>query len=130
VRTGAGEGIGAGGKLSVPRPSGAPPLSVLVAPLARGAAAASCAEDACALVLVATPAPDPLPTADELAERWRLTPAEARTVLHLASGLPVDRIAETMNLRPATIRTYLKRAYEKTGADGQSSLVSRVLRPR
>ena len=130
ARTGAGEGVGSGGKLSVERPSGAPPLSVLVAPLARGAAKASMAENACALVLLTTPPADPLPTARDLAVRWRLTPAEARTVLHLASGLPVDRIAVEMKLRPATIRTYLKRAYEKSGADGQASLVSLVLRPR
>jgi len=130
ARTGAGEGVGTGGKLSVERPSGAPPLSVLVAPIARGAAKASMAENACALVLLVAPAKDPLPSAGELAERWRLTPAEARTVLHLASGLPVDRIAKEMKLRPATVRTYLKRAYEKTGAECQASLVSRVLRPR
>ena len=88
------------------------------------------AQNACALVLVSSQQRDPLPSARELRARWRLTPAEARTVLHLASGLPVDRIAAEMRLRPATVRTYLKRAYEKTGADGQASLVSRVLRPR
>jgi DNA-binding CsgD family transcriptional regulator/PAS domain-containing protein len=130
TRTGAGEGIGAGGKVAVDRPSGAPAVSVLVSPLARGVATASLAENACALVLISSPPRDPLPTAKELSQRWRLTPAEARTVLHLASGLPVDRIALEMKLRPATIRTYLKRAYEKTGADGQASLVSLVLRPR
>jgi DNA-binding CsgD family transcriptional regulator len=130
TRTGAGEGLGAGGKVQVQRPSGAPPVSVLVSPLARGVAASSMAENACALVLLSASERDPLPTARELRERWRLTPAEARTVLHLASGLPVDRIAVEMKLRPATIRTYLKRAYEKSGADGQASLVSRVLRPR
>jgi DNA-binding CsgD family transcriptional regulator len=130
ARTGAGEGVGTGGKLSVERPSGAPPISVLVAPLARGAAKASMAENACAIVLMAAPPSDPLPSAGELAARWRLTPAEARTVLLLASGLPVDRIAKEMKLRPATVRTYLKRAYEKTGAECQASLVSRVLRPR
>ncbi|MBO1907604.1 helix-turn-helix transcriptional regulator [Microvirga sp. 3-52] len=56
-------------------------------------------------------------------ERYKLTRSEARVVLELCQGGSLKEIAVRLDIAYDTLRTHLKRIYEKTGAKGQRDLV-------
>lgn len=71
--------------------------------------------------------PDPATVESELVDPLRkhygLTPAEARLAALLASDFTLDEAAEHLGLSVGTVRTRLKRLFEKTGTNRQASLV-------
>ncbi|MEZ4217763.1 MAG: hypothetical protein R3E88_14865 [Myxococcota bacterium] len=75
--------------------------------------------------------PDPATVEVELVEPLRkhygLTPAEARLAALLASDFTLDEAAEHLGLTVGTVRTRLKRLFEKTGTNRQASLVRRIV---
>jgi DNA-binding CsgD family transcriptional regulator len=120
------QGPNAGGTLSITRPSGAHPLSVVVVPLhikiealgERGPIAAIFVTD-----------PDiPLASNEQhLRELYALTAGEARLASCLLQGKSVDEAAATMGITVNTARAYLKRIYNKTGVRRQPELVRLLL---
>lgn len=62
-----------------------------------------------------------------LAERWSLTPSEARFALTVSQGKTLAEAAEALGLTLETARHYSKRLYAKTGVSGLPELVHRVL---
>jgi DNA-binding CsgD family transcriptional regulator len=120
------QGSNAGGTLSITRPSGAHPLSVVVVPLhikiealgERGPIAAIFVTD-----------PDiPLASNEQhLRELYALTAGEARLASCLLQGKSVDEAAATMGITVNTARAYLKRIYNKTGVRRQPELVRLLL---
>jgi len=56
-----------------------------------------------------------------------LTKAEAKVAVALANGLTLNAYAETNNVSLHTVRTQLKRVFEKTGVSGQPELVRLIL---
>lgn len=56
--------------------------------------------------------------------RFGLTPAEARVAAQLATGLPISEIAERLGVSRETVRTHVKRAFEKTGCRRQTELAA------
>lgn len=68
-----------------------------------------------------------LPTARQIAEYFSLTPAEASLCECLVSGLSLSETAEQQKKSEATVRTYLKQVYQKTGFNRQGQLVSGIL---
>lgn len=60
----------------------------------------------------------------------RLTPAEYRLLQALARGESIARHAESMSISKHTVRSHLKRIFEKTGSHSQHELVVRYLRNR
>ena len=62
-----------------------------------------------------------------LSQAWTLTPAEARVVSLLSTGLTATQIASVEGLSVHTIRTQLKRALVKAGVHSQVALVARAL---
>jgi DNA-binding CsgD family transcriptional regulator len=67
-----------------------------------------------------------IPQADFLEERFHLTHAEARLVVHLVQGTSLKSSAEALGLKYETARSYLKSAFQKTGAHRQAELVLKV----
>ena len=91
----------------------------------------------------ATPPCDPRPAAPAGAsalapERWHeiegelvrdrgLTPAEARVAVHFARGAAVGQVARHLHIGVETVRTHLKRVYQKLGTTRQAELVHLLL---
>jgi DNA-binding CsgD family transcriptional regulator len=96
----------------------------VIAPLRKGAIPDHCAPLA---VLLATD-PDATVTIQRgaLCDLYGMTGAEADVAAMLAEGLSPDEIAQTLGVSMNTIRTHMKRAFEKTCVGRQADLV-RVL---
>jgi DNA-binding CsgD family transcriptional regulator len=60
---------------------------------------------------------------EAIAKTYRLTPMEARVLLAIVEVGGVPQVAETLGIRESTVKTHLKRLYEKTGARRQADLV-------
>tara|TARA_B100001750_G_C15513086_1_gene605033 strand:+ start:1189 stop:2046 length:858 start_codon:yes stop_codon:yes gene_type:complete len=63
-----------------------------------------------------------------LAEKLGLTFTETRIALLLADGLDLKEIARELEISVHTVRSHLRAAYAKTGANSQARLVGLVLR--
>jgi DNA-binding CsgD family transcriptional regulator len=114
-----------GGALSISRPSGAHPLSVMVVPLrTKGEAPGDRAP--AAAVFVSDPEVRLDSNQQHLRELYALTVVEARLAAWLAQGKSVNEAAAAMGITVNTARAYLKRIYDKTGVRRQPELV-RVL---
>jgi DNA-binding CsgD family transcriptional regulator len=124
----AADGVGteSGGALTLPRPSGARPLEVLVAPLRadsellgeRRAAAALFVRDPEAL----TDVPE-----ERLRRLYRLSRGEARLAAALAQGNSLEEAARALGLSTNNARAYLKRIFDKTGVNRQVELIRLLL---
>lgn len=68
-----------------------------------------------------------LPSAEALRELFSLNLSEARLAHALASGLDLKEAAEAQGVTLSTARTYLKRLFQKTGANRQAELVRLLL---
>lgn len=62
-----------------------------------------------------------------LVRRFGLTPAEVRLAEQLMDGMTSEMAAERLKVSIHTVRTYLKRLYQKTGAKNQACLVHLLL---
>jgi DNA-binding CsgD family transcriptional regulator len=58
-----------------------------------------------------------------IAKTYRLTPMELRVLLAIVEIGGVPQVAETLGIAESTVKTHLKRLYEKTGARRQADLV-------
>ena len=63
-----------------------------------------------------------------LQQLFNFTPSEAKVAIALANGLSLDDIADELCVSRNTLRTHLRSAFQKTGVNQQSALVSLVLR--
>ncbi|MET0374364.1 MAG: LuxR C-terminal-related transcriptional regulator [Rhizorhabdus sp.] len=70
----------------------------------------------------------PVLSAPLLADLYGLTPSEAEVARLLALGQDTAAIAQGRGLSPASVRTYFKRIFEKTGVARQSELVALIYR--
>src|SRR4051794_40152149 len=67
-----------------------------------------------------------IPQPDFLSERFHLSGAEARLVVHLAQGTSLKSSSEALGVTYETVRTYLKSTFRKTGTHRQAELVLAV----
>jgi DNA-binding CsgD family transcriptional regulator len=58
-----------------------------------------------------------------IAQTYRVTPMELRVLLAIVEVGGVPQVAETLGIGESTVKTHLKRLYEKTGACRQADLV-------
>jgi DNA-binding CsgD family transcriptional regulator len=58
---------------------------------------------------------------------YGLTRQEALVALKIADGMSPDTVAEALGVSINTIRTHLRRCYEKIGVEGQTEMVARIL---
>lgn len=112
--------------LAIERPSGLRALAVVVLPIGAGAIDDAGAERLAA-VFISDPEERPTPPPATLSALLGLTPAEARLVHALASGVSLDEAAETCGIRIGTARSYLKQVFQKTGTSRQAELVKLVM---
>jgi DNA-binding CsgD family transcriptional regulator len=63
-----------------------------------------------------------------LRKRFDLTPAEARLVIHLATGTSLKSSAKVIGVSYKTVRRQVKSVFHKTRTHRQSELVLTVLR--
>ncbi|MCA6124986.1 helix-turn-helix transcriptional regulator [Bradyrhizobium sp. WSM 1704] len=119
---------GIGARLPEPvrisRPSGAAHLLVTAVPLPRPAFAfADLVAPARVLVVIVDPAAKSRATASAIQAAYGLTGAEARVALLLASGITGAQMPAMLGVTAATIKTQLRRCFEKTGTHSQAELM-------
>jgi DNA-binding CsgD family transcriptional regulator len=109
------------------RPSGAAPLLVLPVPLPPPAFALwEMLEQARVLVLIVDPSAPSRAAASAIQTTFDLTAAEARVAVLIGSGLSGPATAAVLGISPSTVKTHLKRCFEKTGVHSQVGL-ARIL---
>jgi DNA-binding CsgD family transcriptional regulator len=126
VGAGTGRGVGAGGYLSLPRPSGGRPLLVLVTPLG-GTESVFERQRPAAAVFVSDPDRQIATPEAMLTELYGLTPAEARLASLLVTGKSLGEAGEELGVSSNTVRTHLKRIFEKTETNRQGDLIRLLL---
>jgi DNA-binding CsgD family transcriptional regulator len=122
-----GTGVELGGPLRLTRPSGAPPLLVLMVPLPPPAFALwELLEQARVMVLIVDPGAQSRAAVSAIQTTFGLTAAEARVAVLIASGLSGPQTAATLGVSLTTVKTHLKRCFEKTGVHSQVGLARLV----
>ena len=118
---------GASGTLSITRPSGAPPLNVVIVPL--HVKTERFAEQGPIAAIFVTDPDMPLHSSDQqqLRDLYSLTRGEARFAAWLLQGKSVEEAAAAMGITINTARAYLKRIYQKTGVRRQPELMRLLL---
>jgi DNA-binding CsgD family transcriptional regulator len=119
-----GEDRGLNGAFKIARPSGRPPLLVLVTPLPPPAFSLWEAVDGGARVMVQIVDPNE-PTyaqAEALRTIADLTATEARVAALVGAGPGAPEIAATLGVSVTTVKTHLSRVFDKTGARSQAEL--------
>lgn len=113
--------------LWLPRSVGKPlPIIVATAPV-RGFLGADTVGIAKVVVFVTAPESPLDPAPGVLLQLFGLTPAEARVAECIVGGQTIDETAATCGVTRGTVRTHLKRVFEKTEVSSQSALVRLVL---
>lgn len=115
----------AGGAVSIERPSGNRPYSVVVTPL-RTESRYFDSDRPAALVFMSDPEVVPAFKETQLSSLYGLTPAEARLAKLLAQDLSLTEASEELGVSQHTVRTHIKRIFSKTTTERQSGLI-RVL---
>jgi len=80
-----------------------------------------------AVVFVNVPPTMPENIEDRLIAKFELTPAEARLANGLMSGRTLQSLAKDFGVSYGTVRTQLKRIFEKTDTHAQAELIAKVL---
>ncbi len=112
--------------MSLSRPSGKRPYTVVVAPLLSHVDGRR-THDAVAALFVADPDATGISTTDFLQALYGLTPAEAELVALLAAGRSLEEAAAERGVTISTIRSQLKQVFLKTQTKRQGQLVRLVL---
>jgi DNA-binding CsgD family transcriptional regulator len=121
------DGVGAGGAISLSRPSGAQPLPVLVAPFS----GKRLADGPCwpgAIVFIGDPEQEARSPAALLRRLYGLTRAEASLAAILLQGKDLTEAAAELGVTMNTVRTQLRGVFDKTGARRQAELIRILLR--
>ena len=116
-----------GGPLSITRPSGAHPLSLLVVPLRPKTDALGDRGPAAAIFVSDPDVQLDSSNVEHLRELYALTAGEARLAAWLSQGKSIDEAAAAMGITVNTARACLKRIYGKTGVRRQPELVRLLL---
>lgn len=117
-----------GGVLAVSRSARRSALVVSVTPLGAGERRTPWPPVAGALVLLSDPEAA-MPGVASLRKLYGLAEAEACVASRIAQAESVDEIAKALGVRPATVRTHLKKALAKTDTHRQAELVRLLLCP-
>jgi DNA-binding CsgD family transcriptional regulator len=124
-----GKGSGAGGHLTITRPSGCQPFLVMVSPLPRTYRDRAGRQKRVAAVIIKDPqvaSHASIGSRREIAELYELTRAEGRLLDLILDGLGLFEAAERLGVSRNTARTHMKRIYAKTGARRQAELIRRL----
>ena len=120
------QAMDAGGTIELPRPSGHRPYNVLVCPLKSVRVDIGLSHWA-AVLIVRDPDAEPTPPIEMIRRVHGLSVREAEIVWALSRGDRHREIADALEISIDTMRTYLRRAVDKTGVRRQSELVNLVM---
>ena len=126
AQTGAGGGMGAGGVMTVSRPSTKRPLAVLVTPL-RSRVLGWGAEQPVVALFLTDPERNPELPVEALSRLYGLTPAQARLAAALSEGRSLREFSEESRLSMSTVRWTMKQIFAKTDTRRQAELVRLIL---
>jgi DNA-binding CsgD family transcriptional regulator len=115
-----------GGFLNVSRPSGREPYKVLVTPAPEAMPFLE-KQGTAAAIYILDPEKDVELNLRELQELFGLTFAESNVAASIVKGMDVNETAAALNITRNTVRTHLKRVFEKSGTKRQSQLVLKIL---
>jgi DNA-binding CsgD family transcriptional regulator len=120
----AGESHELDGALLVSRPSGLPPLQVLMMPLPPASFSLwdTLGSGARVMVQIVDLQASPDAQADRLGVLVGLTAAEVRVAALIAGGLSIPNVARALAVSPNTVKTHLARCYGKTGVHSRAAL--------
>ncbi len=123
------EAMALGGREScatITRPSGAPPLTILNAPLETPDKLGS-DELGLALMFIHDPLLCPALDPADVGILFGLTPAQARLAVLLSQGHPLEEVGQRLGLKLSTVRTRMNQIFERTGTSRQAELVKRLV---
>jgi len=115
-----------GGPAVVRDAAGGDPLLIEVAPLPRGRH--PFATGGAALVMLRPPRASRIDVARLAAALWKLTRSEAEVVADLVDGLAPLAIAEQRGSAVTTVRTHVRRIFEKASVTSQVELIAAINR--
>jgi DNA-binding CsgD family transcriptional regulator len=119
----AGTGDALGEPLRLTRPSGAPPLLILPVPLPPPAFELwNLLEPARVLVLIIDPVAQRQRKESAVRAALGLTYAEARVAVLVGDGLTGPQAAKALGISASTVKTHLKRCFDKIGVHSQVAL--------
>ncbi len=110
--------------LRLERDTGRPPLTLTVAPLPPGHGAAKA--QSLALILLRDPERSSA-SVRALQQLFDLTPAEAGVAQALSSSGSLEQTAQALQISPNTVKTHLRRIFDKTGTSRQGELIALIL---
>lgn len=125
ARTSAGDGIKAGGMLSIARPTGAP-MAILVSPF-RAMSVGYGLETPTAVVIFSDPDSENAVSENVLRAALELTPAEGRLVSALIAGQKLTEYAEAAGISINTAKTQMRQVFHKTGHTRQVDLIRAIV---
>ena len=105
--------------------AGQPPAVAYVLPLTEGTARAAFRPACAAIFISTTTSASPLPEA-VLITLFDLTPAEARVLLRIGTGMGAAGTGVSLGIGENTLKTHLGRIYAKTGTRRQADLVKLI----
>jgi len=114
------------GFLSISRPSGKRPFSVMIAPLRTGDIGEPESQARVAL-FVSDPEIDRIAGAKALAELYALTQSEVELLQLLSMGKSLEEAASARGISMNTARSHIKHIFAKTGVSRQGELVRMML---
>jgi len=112
-----------GGAMSISRPGGGPPLSVVVAPMSVKGAELFQVLAARAVVFVTNRDSTPQISLDRLKILYGFTETEARVAEKFLSGMATNEIARELGITIRTVRFHFSNLFEKAGVKGQTDLM-------
>ena len=122
-----GDGADSGGSLRLERPSLKRPYEVLVSPLNGKGESLTPVDGAAAVLVITDPEHHTEPPHEKLQRLYGLSPAEAWVAWGIAAGRRQTELAEERGISPETVRTYLRRARDKTDVKRTADLVRLIL---
>ena len=108
--------------LYLERPDGRPPLQLEPVRLGGAASVSDLHPSPTLLLLVLDPEVETRDVAARLREQYGLTATEAAVAFHVARGKGVAAVATALAIGQGTVRSHLKRVFEKTGTHRQAEL--------
>jgi DNA-binding CsgD family transcriptional regulator len=109
------------------RRQGRSPLSLLIAPLPVENSLLLMPSQPMAVIFVNDPDKVSKPTAVQLREKFRMTPAEANFAVEILRGDGIQAAADRLSISRGTARTHLSRIFDKTGTRRQAELVRALI---
>ena len=126
VATSRGRGLRASGTMNIPRPSQRCSLNVLVMPV-RLRPISPAAQQPAAAAFISDPECQFESSVQTLGHLFALSHAEARLAAVLIKGCSLREASEELSVSLSTVRTHLKKLFEKTGTNRQATLLRAFL---